>query len=90
MIGSRSEVAMPVFPGAASLVTRTWNRQERPGAVRHACGASRRESDELHTGFGDSGRAVAYCRPVGMLQAQQRPDAGRCAKHDRADPRATP
>ena len=41
-------------------------------------------------GFGDPGRAVAYCRPVGMLQEQRIPDAGRCAKHDRAGPHATP
>ena len=25
-------------------------------------------------GFGDPDRAVAYCQPVGMLQAQQRPE----------------
>ena len=49
-----------------------------------------RELDELHTGFGGPGRDVAYCRPVGMLLAQQRPDAGRCAKHGRAGLHATP
>ena len=81
---------MLAFLRTASLATQMRDQQKRPGAVRHTCGASRRESEELHTGFGDLGRAVAYCQPVGMLQAQRRPDAGRCAKHDRAGPHATP
>ena len=89
MIDPGSEATMPVFPSTASLATQMRNQQERPGAARQACGASRRESEEFHTGFGDPDRAVAYCRPVGTVLAQRRPDAGRCAKHDRAGPHAT-
>ena len=89
-MGSGSVAAVSVFPRAASLATRTGDRQEQSGAVRQTCGACRIGSEELHMEVGDLGDVVAYCRPAGMLQAQRRPDASRCAKHDRAGPHATP